>query len=250
LPLAKMPFAAVGATAALVELLAAGAAAPGSRPDPVRHGELVPAVADDVALAVTATMTFSGQWNVRPPVIAISLSPYSTRGAVTQGGVEMQIVKWIAMTFAALAMLALLAGQFGLFAGSPPGDLGVREGKLKRPSDTANSVSSQALLWPGHHQREEAQIAPLALRGDGPTTLATLSALLQADPGATLVDSRVDYLRVQYTTRLMKFVDDVEFWFDPVQGVLQVRSASRVGHNDFGVNRRRIERLREKLAAS
>jgi uncharacterized protein (DUF1499 family) len=78
--------------------------------------------------------------------------------------------------------------------------------------------------------------------------MARLNALLQAEPGATIVDSRVDYLRVQYTTRLMKFVDDVEFWFDPVQGVVQVRSASRVGRNDFGVNRRRIEQLRDKLA--
>jgi uncharacterized protein (DUF1499 family) len=160
----------------------------------------------------------------------------------------MQIIKWVATAIVATATLALLAGQLGLFAGQPPGDLGVHAGKLKRPSDTDNSVSSQALLWPGHRQREAAQIAPLALRGDGPTTMARLNALLQAEPGATIVDSRVGYLRVQYTTRLMKFVDDVEFWFDPVQGVVQVRSASRVGRNDFGVNRRRIEQLRDKLA--
>ena len=162
----------------------------------------------------------------------------------------MQIIKWVTTAIVATATLALLAGQLGLFAGQPPGDLGVRAGKLKQPSDTDNSVSSQALLWPGHRQREAAQIAPLALRGDGPTTMARLNALLQAEPGATIVDSRVDYLRVQYTTRLMKFVDDVEFWFDPVQGVVQVRSASRVGRNDFGVNRRRIEQLRDKLATS
>ena len=162
----------------------------------------------------------------------------------------MQIIKWIATACVAIASLALLAGQLGLFAGTPPGDLGVRAGKLKRPSDTANSVSSQALLWPDHRQRDAAQIAPLALRGDGPTTMAKLSALLQADPDVIIVDSRVDYLRVQYTSRIMKFVDDVEFWFDPVQGVVQVRSASRVGSNDFGVNRRRIEGLRDKLASS
>jgi len=162
----------------------------------------------------------------------------------------MQIIKWITTACVAIASLALLAGQLGLFAGKPPGDLGVHSGKLKRPSDTDNSVSSQALLWPGHRQRDAAQIAPLALQGDGPTTMARLNALLQAEPGATIVDSRVDYLRVQYTTRLMKFVDDVEFWFDPVQGVVQVRSASRVGRNDFGVNRRRIEQLRDKFATS
>jgi len=55
---------------------------------------------------------------------------------------------------------------------------------------------------------------------------------------------------VRYETRFMKFVDDVEFWFDAGSGVIQVRSASRLGRNDFGVNRRRIEDLREKLATS
>ncbi|MER2506834.1 MAG: DUF1499 domain-containing protein, partial [Azonexus sp.] len=46
------------------------------------------------------------------------------------------------------------------------------------------------------------------------------------------------------------FVDDVEFWFDPVTGTIQVRSASRIGRKDFGVNRQRVERLRARLAAA
>lgn len=162
----------------------------------------------------------------------------------------MQIIKWIGIGVVAVAALALLAGQRGLLKGTPPGDLGVHEGKLKRPSATANSVSSQALLWPAHPQREDADIAPLALRGDGPATMAKLKALLQSLPGATIVDSRADYLYVQFTTRVMKFVDDAEFWFDAENGVIQVRSSSRVGSRDFGVNRQRIEALREKLAAS
>ncbi len=159
-------------------------------------------------------------------------------------------LKGIGMAVAAFAALALLAGQLGLLQGTPPGDLGVRAGRLKAPSETPNSVSSQALLWSDHPRREDAQIEALALRGDGPATLARLQALLQAEPGARIVDRRADYLRVQYTTRLMKFVDDVEFWFDPVQGVIQVRSSSRIGRHDFGVNRRRLETLRERLAAS
>jgi uncharacterized protein (DUF1499 family) len=46
----------------------------------------------------------------------------------------------------------------------------------------------------------------------------------------------------------MRFVDDVEFWVDPAAGVVQVRSASRVGRKDLGVNRARIEAIRERLA--
>ncbi len=162
----------------------------------------------------------------------------------------MRRLRGIGMTVAAFAALALLAGQLGLLQGTPPGDFGVRAGRLKAPSETPNSVSSQAWLWSDHPRREDAQIAALALRGDGPATLARLQALLQGEPGARIVDRRADYLRVEYTTRLMKFVDDVEFWFDPVQGVIHVRSASRIGRHDFGGNRRRLETLRERLAAS
>ena len=162
----------------------------------------------------------------------------------------MPFVKWSAIAVLLLATLLVGAGRLGLLEGSPPLDLGVREGKLKRPSATPNSVSSQADSWPDHPQRESARIAPLALRGDGPATIARLKALVQSDPYARIVDSRADYLYVQYTSRLLKFVDDLEFWFDPAQSVIQVRSSSRLGQSDFGVNRRRVEALREQLAAS
>lgn len=157
-------------------------------------------------------------------------------------------LKWLGIGAAVLAALLWIAGQAGLLSGTPPGDLGVRDGKFGRPSETRNSVSSQARLWPGHTQREYAEIAPLALRGDGAATIARLKTLMQTEPGATIIESRADYLYVQYTSRLLKFVDDVEFWFDPADGVIQVRSSSRIGRSDFGVNRRRVEALRERLA--
>jgi uncharacterized protein (DUF1499 family) len=158
-------------------------------------------------------------------------------------------LKYLGIAAAVVAALLWVAGQLGLLAGTPQSDLGVRNGKLDRPSETANSVSSQARLWSGHPQREYAYIAPLALRGDGPATIAKLKVLIQTEPGASIVESRADYLYVQFTTRLLKFVDDAEFWFDPANKVIQVRSASRIGRNDFGVNRQRIEALRERLDA-
>jgi len=98
----------------------------------------------------------------------------------------MQIVRWIGIGVVTIAVLALLAGQVGLLRGSPPGDLGVRAGKLKPPSETPNSVSSQALLWAGHAQREQAHIAPLAVRGDASTTMARLQALLRRSRASAL----------------------------------------------------------------
>ncbi len=160
----------------------------------------------------------------------------------------MVIAKWIVIALVALAVLLLVAGQLGALAGTPPQGLGVQDGKLKRPSATPNSVSSQADLWPDHPQRDYARIAPLALRGDGRATIAKLKTLVESTPGARVVEARDDYLYAQYTTRLLKFTDDVEFWFDPSAGVVQVRSSSRLGRKDFGVNRQRIEAVRAALA--
>lgn len=161
----------------------------------------------------------------------------------------MRVLKGLLLGIAALALLVPLAGQLGAFGGTPPTDLGVRDGRLKPPSNTSNSVSSQAELWPQHPMHDEARIAPLALQGSGPQTIAKLRRIVEAMPGAQVVQSRDDYLYVQFTTRWMKFVDDAEFWFDPGAGVVQLRSASRVGRKDFGVNRARIETIRQALAA-
>jgi uncharacterized protein (DUF1499 family) len=66
--------------------------------------------------------------------------------------------------------------------------------------------------------------------------------------GAEVVKSEPDYLYAQFTTPVMKFVDDVEFWFDPATQAIQVRSASRLGSKDFGTNRSRVEAIRRRLA--
>lgn len=160
----------------------------------------------------------------------------------------MVVLKWVVIVAVVLALGLIGAGQFGLFEGRTPPDLGVSAGRLKAPSATPNSVSSQTALWPDNPQREAAAIAPFALRGDGPATIAKIRSVVEAMPGARVVASRADYLYVQFSTRLMKFVDDTEFWFDPAAQVVQVRSASRVGKGDMGVNRKRVEAIRTALA--
>jgi uncharacterized protein (DUF1499 family) len=162
----------------------------------------------------------------------------------------MVIVKWILIVIVVLVVGGIAAGQLGFLKGTPPGDIGVRDGRLKVPSNTDNSVSSQAGLYPDHPQRAYATIAPLALNGDGPATIAKIKSIVQATAGAAVVKSEPDYLYAQYTTPLMKYVDDVEFWFDPANSVVQVRSASRIGKSDLGANRKRVEILRSTLVAS
>ena len=159
------------------------------------------------------------------------------------------MLKWLLIVVVALVLLAVLVGQIGLLNGKPPGDLGLRDGKLKAPSKTTNCVSSQADLWPGHPQAEGARIAPLALAAgeDGNAALARIQAIVEVMPGAAVVKAEPGYLYATFTTRLMKYTDDVEFWFDAANKVVQVRSASRLGEKDFGVNRVRVEAIRAQL---
>ena len=105
--------------------------------------------------------------------------------------------------------------------------------------------------WFWLHHNGRIAIAPLAFRAgdaDGNATLVRLVQLLAAAPGAKVEISRPDYVYATFTTRWMKFTDDVEFWLDRTGGVIQVRSASRLGRSDLGANRARVEALRERLA--
>jgi uncharacterized protein (DUF1499 family) len=162
----------------------------------------------------------------------------------------MQLFSWLLIIVVSLAVLVVAAGQLSWLQGTPPAELGVRDGRLQPPSANQNSVSSQAALYPDHPQRSYAAIAPLDLRGDGPATLARIKAVVTGMAGAKVVRNDADYLYVQFTSSMLKFVDDTEFWFDPVNKVVQVRSASRLGRSDLGVNRKRIETIRAALAAA
>src|SRR5664279_2375076 len=110
----------------------------------------------------------------------------------------MVILKWILIVVFIVVLGAIGAGQAGLFQSSAPNDLGVRDGKLKPPSNTENSVTSQAALYSDHPQRAYSDIAPLPLRGDGPATIAKINAVVGAMDGAKIVKSDPDYLYAQY----------------------------------------------------
>lgn len=159
----------------------------------------------------------------------------------------MKFVKWLLIAVVLVSLATIGAGQAGLLAGSAPSDLGVRDGKLAPPALTPNSVSSQADLHPGHPQQAYARIAPLSYSGDAAAAMKQLAGAIRQMDGATVVRDQPDYLYVQFRTRWLGFVDDAEFWQDPAAQVIQVRSASRLGESDLGLNRQRIESLRQRL---
>ena len=160
----------------------------------------------------------------------------------------MKVLRFLAIVVLAVPMGLLLAGQIGLLSGRPPRELGATGGRLSPPSLTPNSVSSQAELYPDHPQKSYATIAPLGYTGDGEVAMKRLAALLQESKRTVVVTQRTDYIYAQSSTALLNFTDDLEFFLDKPNNVIQVRSASRLGQKDFGVNRARMEAIRVKFA--
>jgi uncharacterized protein (DUF1499 family) len=160
----------------------------------------------------------------------------------------MKFVIYAAIALVIAVTLLVVSGQLGLLRGTMPADLGVKDGRLKPPSRTPNSASSQADLYEGPGA-SYARVAPFAYQGDGATALTRIGAIVLKMPGARIMRSGPDYLYVQFETRWLRFVDDVEFWVAPAGGVIHVRSASRLGRRDFGVNRARVEAIRAAFAA-
>ena len=160
------------------------------------------------------------------------------------------MIKNLFLIAVGLAALVVIAGQAGLLGGQRP-ELGVLDGRLQPPSPTPNSVSSQTHLHPGHPQAAYAAVEPLPLKAAGAAaSLRVLADVLQAMPGVTLVEQKDNYLRAQAQTRWLKFIDDLEFWIDPQDARIEVRSASRMGRKDFGVNRQRLEAIRAAYLAA
>lgn len=154
------------------------------------------------------------------------------------------VLKWLVFLPAGLGVALLAAGQLGWFEGNAPASLGVRDGRLQPPSFNRNSVSSQASLHPGHPQLEYARIAPLRYSGDGKVAFAKVVATLRARPRTVVVKEAPGYVHVECTTRWLRFTDDLELLLDEPSQRIHVRSASRLGENDLGVNRARVEALR------
>ena len=104
----------------------------------------------------------------------------------------------------------------------------------------SNCVCSRDDASPRH------RIAPFAVSGDPVEALGRLKALLEEQPRTEIVTATEDYLHAVCRTR-RGFADDVEFRLYPEQGVIHVRSASRFGIGDWGVNRKRVEALRQRF---
>lgn len=127
-----------------------------------------------------------------------------------------------------------------MFAGKRPDNLGVRNGKLTPCPNTPNCVISQS-------SDTEHSIEPLTYNSTTAEAMADLKSAIQAMKKTKIITENKNYLYAEFTSAIMGFVDDVEFYLDEGAKLIHVRSASRLGQSDLGVNRKRIETIRTKL---
>lgn len=133
-----------------------------------------------------------------------------------------------------LALLILALSSLIGCSSTAPSDIGVTDNQLAPCPDSPNCVSSFATA-------PDQAIQPLA------ANIEQIKGAIERLDEAQIVESRPNYLHVEFTSTVFRFVDDVEFLWDAERGVTQLRSASRLGYSDLGVNRERIEALRDML---
>lgn len=172
---------------------------------------------------------------------------------MAQGNSERQPVvatsafRWLRWTLRAVVLfiiIVLIGGTMGFLSGKRPDNLGARDGQLSSVVDKPqNSVSSQT-------DQSANKIEPLRTGDDPASAMMKLKSLVEASSGATIIEQTDTYLYAEFQSRLLKFVDDVEFLLAPEEQVIQIRSASRLGIRDFDANRNRIEQLRQQFGES
>ncbi|BAY22992.1 hypothetical protein NIES2100_27560 [Calothrix sp. NIES-2100] len=118
--------------------------------------------------------------------------------------------------------------------------LGVNNGHLSSCPASDNCVVSQ-------EADSKHAINPIAYHVDRNVAKETVLKVLTVVPRTEVVEQTNNYIHALSKSRIFKFVDDVEFYFPADESVIHVRSASRVGESDLGVNRRRLEQIRLAL---
>jgi uncharacterized protein (DUF1499 family) len=132
----------------------------------------------------------------------------------------------VLLPVAGLALLSVFSRR--------PSNLGVIDGRLAPCPDSPNCVSTQA--HDAAHRME-----PILCSGSARDAMKKIKTIVASRPRAKIVTENENYLHVEFTSGLFRFVDDVEFLIDEAEGKIHFRSASRAGYGDLGVNRKRMQ---------
>lgn len=118
-----------------------------------------------------------------------------------------------------------------------PDNLGMKNGLFSPCPDSPNCVSSQST-------DEKHQVDPIIATGRQEIVMVDLRNSIEAMFGGKVVAEDGPYLHAEFTSNVMRFVDDLECYYDEQKGLIEIRSASRIGYSDFNTNRKRVKELR------
>lgn len=157
--------------------------------------------------------------------------------------VSLKQVLWMGSAFVGGLSVLALAGM-NIVGGAKPKDLGLLDGKLRPcPVGSQNCVASET-PEPARH------VDSIRLHVDPSLALERIASVIGEMPRAKVVTRNDAYLHAEFTSLIFRFVDDLELRLDRDTSTVHVRSASRVGKGDLGVNRRRVEELEQRLRAA
>ena len=143
-----------------------------------------------------------------------------------------------------IILLILIVGFIVAFFGFQKASQSVEatqlvEGKLSKCPDKPNCVCSEYKDDASH------SIDPIVIAQDSAVDNLTLLKNVIDEMGGEIQLEKNAYLAATFTSTVFRFVDDLEIRIDSTQGVIHIRSASRVGYSDMGVNKKRVELLKE-----
>lgn len=150
----------------------------------------------------------------------------------------MKVRRTVLMSLLGVPIIVLIVIGVLVLASWRRPELGLVDGRLRPCPGSPNCVCSLA-------SDDEHRIDPLPANG---SMLERLRQVLNEMPGVQIIEDDENYLRAECSSSLLRFVDDMEFLYDSEAGVIQVRSASRIGHSDLGANRKRVDAVRQRLA--
>lgn len=175
--------------------------------------------------------------------------PLNLVASVAVGLLGLAVMAWPASAIASPTLanlpqpsLAVAGGSMFHFAGDRPTNLGIVANHLQGCPESPNCVSSQS-------PDDEHHVDPIPFKGNSRRAMQALKHAIDDSERAEVIKSEENYLYAEFTSQLMGFVDDVEFYVNEEAKEIELRSASRMGESDLGVNRKRVEALRQQFWA-
>lgn len=138
--------------------------------------------------------------------------------------------------------LCFITIMVGACSRVPQDEIGMQNGSFRPCPDSPNCVSSMAA--DGGHA-----VQPFAYSGiTMEDARGIVVSILENTKRCRIITMEERYIHAEFRSLVFRFVDDVEFYFPGDASIVHVKSASRLGYSDFGVNRKRVERIRSAFS--